>query len=61
MPERITSIGCSVMGTGVQGSGIAIYDAAATAAAKPTIPKIVTPRERDSVLTLVRVVILVHP
>src|SRR6185312_16200856 len=29
---------CSVNGTGVPGSGIAICDAAATAAAKPTIP-----------------------
>jgi hypothetical protein len=34
----MTSIGCNVIGTGVHGSGIAICDAAATAAAKPTIP-----------------------
>ena len=38
MPARITSIGCRVIGTGVNGSGIAICDAAATAAAKPTTP-----------------------
>ena len=38
IPARMTSIGCNVIGTGVQGSGIAICDAAPTAAAKPMIP-----------------------
>jgi hypothetical protein len=49
------------MGTGVQGNGIATCDAAATAAANPTIPKIVMPRERETDAALVKVVMLVHP
>src|SRR5690349_3851345 len=60
MPARITSIGWSVIGTGVHGSGIAICEAAATAAAKPTTPKIVRPRERESEPALVRVVMSFH-
>ena len=46
MPARITSIGCRVSGTGVPGSGIATCEAAATAAANPTVPARVTPAER---------------
>ena len=61
IPARMTSIGWSVIGTGVHGNGIAICDAAATAPANPTIPKIAIPRERESDLTLVEVAILVHP
>src|SRR5262245_18954444 len=57
MPARITSIGCNVIGTGVNGSGIDTCDAAATAAANPTIPTAVNRcRESDGV----RVVISVH-
>ena len=68
IPARTTSIGCSVMGTGVHGSGIATCDAAATAAAKPTIPTIVSDGEsacpegvRDRGAVDAVVVILVDP
>jgi hypothetical protein len=68
MPASTTSIGCNVIGTGVNGSGIATCDAAATAAAKPTIPTIVSDgesacpegvRDRDAVDAVV--VMSVHP
>src|SRR5262245_57367617 len=49
IPLRITSIGWSVSGTGVNGSGIDTCDAAATAAAKPTMP-IAVSRLRESVI-----------
>src|SRR5262245_34310766 len=55
IPARITSIGWSVSGTGVNGSGIDTCDAAANAMAKPMMPSAVRPlRVRDGV----RVVIL---
>ena len=46
MPASTTSMGWSVNGTGVPGIGIAICDAAATAAANPTIPTAVTVADR---------------
>src|SRR4051812_10066886 len=42
IPASTTSIGCSVSGTGVPGSGIAICDAAATAITKPAAPNSAT-------------------
>ena len=41
-PASTTTSGCSVIGTGVKGSGIATWDAAARAMAKPTMPAIAT-------------------
>src|SRR3954465_5858388 len=46
IPANTTSMGCSVNGTGVPGIGSTICDAAATAAANPTMPKAVTVAER---------------
>ena len=39
-------MGCNVSGTGVPGSGMAICDAAATAAANPMMPTPATSDER---------------
>src|SRR5262249_28285044 len=53
MPARTTSIGCNVIGTGVHGRGIAICDAAATAAAKPKTPMTVVRDGRSARVALV--------
>ena len=49
-PASTTMRGCSVIGTGVPGRGIATWDAAASATAKPTMPMTVagTDRGRES-------------
>src|ERR1051325_11520307 len=48
MPASTTTSGWSVNGTGVPGIGTATCDAAASAAAKPTMPRTVVQRERAS-------------
>src|SRR5689334_15348837 len=45
-PASTTTSGCRVIGTGVNGSGIATCDAAARMAAKPTTPIVVSRASR---------------
>src|SRR5436309_16115476 len=57
-PASTTTSGCSVIGTGVNGSGIATCDAAASTAAKPTMPIVVTRPSRDGRTAVERVLIV---
>src|SRR3954470_7951974 len=57
-PASTTIIGCSVIGTGVNGSGIATCDAAARASAKPATAAMVRPTPRGCSMDLERVLMV---
>src|SRR3954463_722860 len=57
-PASTTIIGCSVIGTGVNGSGIATCDAAARASAKPATAAIVRPTPRGRSMNVERVLMV---
>src|SRR4051812_18462427 len=56
-PASATMSGCSVIGTCVPGTGMAICDAAASAAAKPTMPASVTQPEREGMDNVVMILV----